>query len=600
MLNLANRLRDIDSDVAPAGLRDRSFHPDSINDDFDLAEALMRPESIAAALRVLSRQELAALRIAAEHSPTVTELTATLGDRAPIDQLLTRFLLMEHEGQLATSPEVRLELDRAGVASAAELVRADAPVALAPNPIDTSLIDRRAAERAAASVSAIAELILTLGEEPAKQLSKGGLALPDSKRIAAAAHIGLDEVEPLQRIASLAGLVYFDAHYWMPSVEANDWLDRSMAGRWAALADALWQRSPGELRAAGRLLAEEAPREVPGVHRLSELISWQFPAFAETDRVLAEFGALGERLGLVAGAELSSAGRVLAAGGGADRFEAAVESLLPGEVDRVYVQPDLSIVVPGPASAALDRGLRRFAVIEQADLAATFRLSAASLNRALSTGMHIEQIRAFLTEASLTGIPQPVEFLLADAAERFGQVRVRSCDEPPLATAVRALNPALLEQLAVDQSLSALGLVRRGNELVTRVGVTHTLLVLEAARYPAALESADGEIIPLTPGVARARDAASAIDPVQAMWTRIRSHRGDASDATAWLARQITAAVKAKTPLVVEVRLPDGGVIEYQLEPTGLAGNRMRARDRRADIERTLPLGSIVSVRSGS
>jgi hypothetical protein len=44
------------------------------------------------------------------------------------------------------------------------------------------------------------------------------------------------------------------------------------------------------------------------------------------------------------------------------------------------------------------------------------------------------------------------------------------------------------------------------------------------------------------------------------------------------------------------VRLPDGSESEYLLEPAGLASGRLRARDRRADIERTLPLSSIVAV----
>jgi hypothetical protein len=48
------------------------------------------------------------------------------------------------------------------------------------------------------------------------------------------------------------------------------------------------------------------------------------------------------------------------------------------------------------------------------------------------------------------------------------------------------------------------------------------------------------------------------------------------------------------------VAMPDGRLIDYLLEPTGVSGGRLRGRDRKADIERTLPLSSIVSLSPSS
>ena len=42
--------------------------------------------------------------------------------------------------------------------------------------------------------------------------------------------------------------------------------------------------------------------------------------------------------------------------------------------------------------------------------------------------------------------------------------------------------------------------------------------------------------------------------------------------------------------------MPNGDDVDYQLEPASMGGGRLRARDRKSDIERTLPLSSIVSV----
>jgi hypothetical protein len=46
------------------------------------------------------------------------------------------------------------------------------------------------------------------------------------------------------------------------------------------------------------------------------------------------------------------------------------------------------------------------------------------------------------------------------------------------------------------------------------------------------------------------------------------------------------------------VTVQDGSSVDYLLEPTGLGGGRLRARDRKADIERTLPLSRITAVGS--
>jgi hypothetical protein len=64
------------------------------------------------------------------------------------------------------------------------------------------------------------------------------------------------------------------------------------------------------------------------------------------------------------------------------------------------------------------------------------------------------------------------------------------------------------------------------------------------------------------------------------------------------MARQLELAIRNKLTVTVAVLLPDGTATDYLLEPAALAGGRLRARDRRADIERTLPLSSITAVTS--
>jgi hypothetical protein len=66
----------------------------------------------------------------------------------------------------------------------------------------------------------------------------------------------------------------------------------------------------------------------------------------------------------------------------------------------------------------------------------------------------------------------------------------------------------------------------------------------------------------------------------------------DSDDVT----RQIQLAIKNRVRLNITVSTSSGDSHEFLLEPTGIANGRLRAKDRKADIERTLPLSSITAV----
>jgi hypothetical protein len=59
--------------------------------------------------------------------------------------------------------------------------------------------------------------------------------------------------------------------------------------------------------------------------------------------------------------------------------------------------------------------------------------------------------------------------------------------------------------------------------------------------------------------------------------------------------RKIQLALASKSILLVEINA-NGKVMNFVLEPIGLANGRLRARDRKADIERTLPVSAITSI----
>lgn len=93
-----------------------------------------------------------------------------------------------------------------------------------------------------------------------------------------------------------------------------------------------------------------------------------------------------------------------------------LDGLAPQQQTRVYLQPDQTILCPGPAAPALADTLWLLADPEQLELASTWRISQESLGRAVAAGVSPDEILRRLSEISLTGVPQPLQFTLAEMA----------------------------------------------------------------------------------------------------------------------------------------------------------------------------------------
>ena len=276
-------------------------------------------------------------------------------------------------------------------------------------------------------------------------------------------------------------------------------------------------------------------------------------------------------------------------------------ALLPPEVEQVYLQHDLSVVAPGPLTPRVDARLRSLADVESRALASSYRVSASSLNRAMAAGETAESLLEFLGSISLTGIPQPLDYLIAETAQRYGLVRAGEVHEPgpPRQSYLRSDDTDLLAAIAIDQNLAPLGLVRvASTRILSRVELDVLFWAVSEARYPVAAEKDDGTIIPLRRRRSTRSTAATAVDPIDSLIERLRlgGEPGEDENDQAWLVRQLEVAIRARAALTVTITMPNGSNIDYQLEPTSLGGGRLRARDRKSAIERTLPLSSIATI----
>ena len=615
MLELAARLRELPRDDLAAALQSRQFEPNGVHDLFDLAELLLSPDSLDHAISRLDRRRLAVLAAAAElaaRNAGATTVDAVHGELVRLaasddliaaanellDRLASALLVVVAEGHVHVPVALTSRLvPRLGddLPSTAELAAPAPPVLVTADEVDRSILERRSSESAYATVAATAELLSELGTQPARELAKGGLALPDSKRLAEASGTALDELPRLFHRADEAGLVAREGAFWLESDQGATWALESAKGRWLRLAECWRDRIPSPLR---ELVARRTDTLTAAA--LRDDVRWFYPAGGHwlddgLDRLLGE----AEALGLAVAGEPVETGRLVLAG----QLDEAAERLaahFPAQVDRVYLQHDLTIVSPGPLEPSLDALLRAIADVEGRDLASTYRVSAASVNRALAAGESAETILEFLGGLSLTGIPQPLAYLVGEASERFGAVRVGAAEESdaPAKASIRSDDEQLVRTLAVDQSLASVGLRQSGpHRLLSRFSPDVVFWALSDARYPVAAEDHDGNIVRLRRHrLAPAPVIAVKADPITALLDRVLEEPGGEATEQAWLARQLEAAARAKETLTVTVRMPGGDTADYLLAPASVANGRLRARDRKADIERTLPLSAIASV----
>ncbi|KQV26227.1 MULTISPECIES: helicase-associated domain-containing protein [unclassified Microcella] len=621
-LALAARLRDRDDASLARLIRDRGVSPAGLRDVFDLAEALLDGGTVASSLAALSRRALAAIATAAQHSDGVPlsdlasgldrDPAAVLHDLVPAERAALVALGEAADGRTEPTvagdptvlvwPSVAAELaswPARGLPSTEALRDDPAPPALEPvDDSDRRFLDRGAAEKAYTTVTRVTELLIALQDSPARLLAKGGLSLPEAKRLAAAADADLDEVPVLLDLAVLAGLVDDAAGHTRPLPAVDAWRSLPVADRWAALADAWASALPEELR---ELLADRV--DARWGEGIADFVDWLYPAGGDALlRRLHRRGAQGDRLGIATDGRPSSIGAALVTSGAAAAAE-VLAPLIPPAVDRVYLQHDLTIVSPGPLEGALDERLRRVAVMEAAGLAGRYRVTQESVTRAIALGETADTLVTFLQEISLTGVPQPLEYLVRETARRYGAVRVGALDHDESTalgarTAVRSDDGVMLEAVLVDAATASLGLRRTGpHRLVSRVEPAIVLWTLIDARYPAAPD--DGALPPERPRSSSARPpAAPTEDPVLAAVARLRHAAASTSSESgaAWVSRQWELAVRGRLGVRATIAMPDGTERVLELEPTGIAGSRVRGRDLQADVERTLPISSITAL----
>ena len=190
--------------------------------------------------------------------------------------------------------------------------------------------------------------------------------------------------------------------------------------------------APGTRRRALAVLASLPPGTRRTRPAVAAELAWRSPRRGGqradlVEAVLAE----AETLGLTGRGALTSYGRELVGGTDEARVAALLDDRLPPPVDHVLVQADLTVVAPGPLETDLAREMALVADVESAGAATVYRVTEATVRRALDAGRAAAELHELFRSRSRTPIPQALTYLIDDVARRHGALRVGGGGELP-------------------------------------------------------------------------------------------------------------------------------------------------------------------------
>jgi hypothetical protein len=215
-------------------------------------------------------------------------------------------------------------------------------------------------------------------------------------------------------------------------------------------------------------------------------------------------------VGMVGRGAIATPTRALLADAPPDDVVKAMDKVLPQPIDHFLLQADLTVVVPGPLERELAEQLGAVASVESAGAAMVYRISEASIRRALDTGRTAVELHALFSRHSKTPVPQGLTYLIDDVARRHGQLRVGMA-----ASFVRCEDPALLAQAITAPEAEQLEMrLLAPTVAVSQAPISEVLAGLREAGFAPAAEDSTGAIVDI-----RARGARVAAPP------RRRAHR---------------------------------------------------------------------------
>lgn len=581
LLEVAAALRRMSDEKLQNLITERMVNSSQLVDFFDLAEALTKPSSVSAAIAGLPISQAREIRSLASGGTPNKKVAADLADQmliSPAAEFRPFDSTLEALAEFSKINPPSL--------STVSIVTIDVPDSPAQDQVDSD-----AGIEIFETLQAITELIFDLEHRYVREVGRKNVGLPDLKRLATHLHKTTEYAKQIYDLANLAGVITLADGRWQLSVGAEDWINWKPESRFTHLAKT-WREILGDASAQE---LKASFHHQSGVISLNQQLKLTYPfADGSVSSKIAKLSTLAALVGLASSGWMSTwTKNVLEC-----KYETAgnqAAAKLPTPQRRLICQADLSLIAPGPLPTEIEITIRRFADTEQIGMASTYRLSALSVSHGLETGLQISEIRNLLLELSAKPLPQPIEYLLNEAEGRFGRLQIVEDGERTL---LKSPDKTLLAEIINEAKLKPFSLTQlEDGEIASRFEPEVLYFGLREVGFVAVRIDETGKVIsPLA--VSRKKVDAQQLSSISSDIRRLREQEekiGSAPDDND-LQRQIQLAIKNKAKATFTVTSNSGDEIEFLLEPIGIANGRLRAKDRKADIERTLPITSIIKV----
>ena len=532
-----------DSELAEL-IRQRKINLQRIKDFFDLAKQLLNKKKLDPVIQSLSRTELSAIS-------------------KNIDPALIENLLLGSEGELFESVQAVFEN--------LEIPAETKIPSTGPSDVD------RAAINAHYTLLAVTEILVQVDSHPIKATARG-VAVSDAKWIAKTLGWDIKDIINAFDLSAEASLIAPSDGRWQLTESSERWqhLDANKKLLWfletiSAIEDNLEiDVSPGES------IAASAKNQYP-------LFKAEHPLVKYADLLALAVDGYATEL-------LQTLNKK-----GAQACAKQISSHLPKPVNQLIVQADLTMIAPGPIDYPTDRQIRLFAEPENVSLASNFRLTTNSVVHGMECGLSEKDIRNTLKKLATTSIPQPVEYLLKDAAEKFGSLTITSSAKGSI---IEARDSVMLAQIKNQSELRAFHFVPiTKNQMLSKHDSDLLYFNIRSCGYPIIRVDEQSKVI------SPQKTPIKTVEPTDDVQTQIALLRSstpdDFTEEEMGISRQLELSLKNKVAVTVVVTTRDGSEVTFELLPTSISAGRLRGKDLQAETERTLPVSKIVSVRMG-
>ncbi|WP_164479096.1 helicase-associated domain-containing protein [Nakamurella antarctica] len=516
-----------------------------------------------------------------------------------------------------------------------------APVRPDPATVGQDPVDGTAAGQSLELLRQLHRTLDLLAAQPPAVLKAGGLGIRESKKLAK--ELGADESQVSLYLEVLAAgglitgapaLVNRGLKVWAATSTADEWLASPDEQAWSAIVqvwldlrrdparagkrdindkilgiltpELTWLRGPADRRWVLAPLAALPSGSGWTPEQLGQVLAWEAPLRGadRRDRVVSTVLGQATTMGIVAFNSLSSAGRALLEG--SENVASTLAKSLPVPLETFLVQADLTVIAPGRLTSILALRLAAAAEVESAGSATVYRVTPASIRRALDTGLSRGELHQLFDHHSSTPIPQALTYLIDDVARRHGVLRTGHSE-----AYLRCDDTVMVDQAIAH--MASVGIVLRKlapTVAITRTSLDELIVELRKAGLAPAAEDEFGAILTKPATVTRAkpplvthqrwREPATPNDEqLAALVARMRfaesSNLVSVQSPTEALA-ELRAAATARGSVWIEYVNTEGATSRRLIEPLAISGGTISAFDRLSKQMRTFAVHRIVGI----